>query len=90
MKRQKRLLCIILTIFISAIPMIALAAGKHALLIGIQDYSYHPMFPSLKGPANETVEKPLIQTICQNCQNYKVFIYNGLGISYFSNIPELP
>ncbi|RKZ91582.1 MAG: hypothetical protein DRR19_06815 [Candidatus Parabeggiatoa sp. nov. 1] len=34
------------------IPMSALAAGKHALLIGIQDYS-QTGFRSLKGPAND-------------------------------------
>lgn len=61
MKRQKPLACLIVTIIILSIHTLALAVGKHALLIGIQDYSYHPMFPSLKGPANDLkiVEKVL-------------------------------
>ncbi len=61
MKRQKLLLCFILTIIIASIPIVALATGKHALLIGIQDYSYHPLFSSLNGPANDLniVEKVL-------------------------------
>ncbi len=53
MKRHKFVFCFIFTIIISSIPIAALAAGKYALLIGIQDYSYHPMFPSLQGPAND-------------------------------------
>jgi hypothetical protein len=35
------------------IPVSALAAGKHALLIGIQDYNKTKFFNSLKGPAND-------------------------------------
>ncbi len=38
------------------IPQIAFVRepeGKHALLIGIQDYGYHPDIPSLKGPRND-------------------------------------
>jgi hypothetical protein len=35
------------------IPPSALAAGKHALLIGIQNYDETPSFKSIKGPAND-------------------------------------
>jgi hypothetical protein len=41
-----------MTIVFPLIPMPALATGKQALLIGIQDYSNTP-FKSLKGPAND-------------------------------------
>jgi len=46
----KRLL--IVTLLLSFIPTTAISAGKHALLIGIQDYSGTP-FHSLKGPVND-------------------------------------
>ncbi len=61
MKQQKLLVCFILAIILGSIHTPALAAEKHALLIGIQDYGYHPLFSSLNGPANDLkiVEKML-------------------------------
>ncbi|HEC85959.1 MAG: hypothetical protein DRR08_15580 [Candidatus Parabeggiatoa sp. nov. 2] len=43
---------LLITLVVQFIPTTALAAGKHALLIGIQDYSKTP-FNSLKGPPND-------------------------------------
>ena len=49
---MKPLKIILLLITIVFTPMLAIAAGKQALLIGIQDYS-NTSFKSLKGPAND-------------------------------------
>lgn len=50
---QHKLLFLSGTVLFFFLSTYALAVGKHALLIGIQDYSYHPAFPSLRGPAND-------------------------------------
>jgi hypothetical protein len=43
---------LLIAILFPLIPTIAIAAGKHALLIGIQDYTNTP-FHSLRGPIND-------------------------------------
>jgi hypothetical protein len=49
MKNHLKILCLLISMFI---PQPAFTAGKHALLIAIQDYSKTP-FNSLKGPVND-------------------------------------
>jgi len=50
--KRRTFLPLLFVIFL-ILPTVALAAGKYALLIGIQDYGYHPTFSSLRGPEND-------------------------------------
>jgi len=56
---QPRKTCyVLLTIMLVFIPTVALSAGKHALLIGIQDYAYYGdsvLLPSLHGALRDVV-----------------------------------
>ncbi|MCP4397677.1 MAG: caspase family protein [bacterium] len=50
---KRKALLLLSTAVCLILPTTAGAAGKHALLIGIQDYSYHSGFASLRGPEND-------------------------------------
>lgn len=49
----KRLLIVILLVSMPTTTLAEKAIGKHALLIGIQDYRSTPFLPSLKAPLND-------------------------------------
>ncbi|MCP4396614.1 MAG: hypothetical protein GY801_04825 [bacterium] len=50
---KRKALLFLFTALCLILPTTVMAAGKHALLIGIQDYSYHSGFASLRGPEND-------------------------------------
>ena len=50
---QQRAFFAVFVIILLILPTSVLAAGKHALLIGIQDYSYNDSLSSLKGPEHD-------------------------------------